>query len=186
MVFNDQLRRIIEKVEFRIQELISEFNENPNRFLTEEDIRAYLYHLLLNDFNLLEQTEDGDFSIPLHTEVRWYGNSGDLKFRSDIVLFNTSTLRTKNIEGFKLPSKGYGFDNPYVIIEIKLRRNIRSSNNKFKKKILADREKIFRIRRKLNMPFKSYILAFDKKEHFDFDYQNNEYHKEFYISSRRK
>lgn len=177
-------KEIASKVEIIINELISEFKQYPDKFLTEEDVRAYLYHLLLEAFDYVEKTEDGEHSIPLHTEIRWYGNSGTLKLRSDIVIFEVSTLKTKNKESVRLPSKGYEFDIPYVLIEIKLRRNRKGSDNRFKKKILQDRDKIEKIRSEINEPFYSYLIAFDKKANMSFECKNTDNHKEFYISSR--
>ena len=42
------------KVKQKIEMLVQEFRNNPDKFLTEEDMRSYLYHLLLNDFNILQ------------------------------------------------------------------------------------------------------------------------------------
>jgi hypothetical protein len=177
-----ELERIKNKVELQINELINEFKRNPDKFLTEEDVRAYLYHLLLKNFNSLEKTKDGGDSIPLHTEVRWYGK--DLKFRSDIVLFDVSTLKTKDKDGFRLSSKGYNFDTPYILIETKLRRKDKGSDNKFKVKILADRDKIKRIREQIEIsevPFYSYIIVLDKQKDIQFKCNNTDYDKEFYV-----
>ena len=42
--------KIKNKVEHRINQLIREFQKYPEKFLTEEDVRSYLYHILLRDF----------------------------------------------------------------------------------------------------------------------------------------
>jgi hypothetical protein len=154
------------KVEQKINTLIDEFKATPDKFLTEEDVRAYLYHLLLADFNGLEQTEDNQQSIPVHCEVRWYGRSKKLKCRSDIVIFDVSQLITKKGGHFPLPSKGYGFNNPYVIIEIKLRRINNKSDNRFKIDLIADRTKLQELKIKVaesgHMVY-TYLIALIRK-----------------------
>ena len=169
-------------VESKIDTLIQEFNSCPDKFLTEEDLRSYLYHLLLEDFNTLENTEDESKSISLHCEVRWYGEDQDLKYRSDIVIFDVSKLITKSTT--RLPSKGYGFNNPFVIIELKLRRINGTTNTQFEKDLIDDRNRLYEIKSKASergANVHTYVLGFDKKEEFHFPIENSEYHKEYYI-----
>lgn len=106
-------------VDDAIQGIVVEFERTPHIFLTEEDVRIHLCHKLLQNFGHLEETNDGDSSIALHSEVRWYGD-GDLKSRSDIVIVDVSTLNV--VKHSKMPSKSYSFNIPKAIIEIKLRR----------------------------------------------------------------
>lgn len=180
-----ELEEIKEKVERKINSLINEFRISSDKFLTEEDIRSYLYHLLLEDFNKLEETADGKKSICLHNEIRWLGSRGilrkwKLRFLSDIVIFDVSSLRTKNTNGIEIHSKGYGFGKPYILIELKLRRNKGCSDKKFVKDIIADREKITRIKKEISDNFYSYIIAFDKKKEINFSCKNTGSHKEYY------
>ncbi len=172
---------IKKKVECKINQLIAEFNKYPEKFLTEEDVRCYLYHMLLGDFNTIHDCQDGTKSIPIHCEVRWYGHSGSLKYRSDIVILNVSSLITREIGGLKLPSKGYGFNKPLVIIELKLRRTRGESDKKFRSRIDNDRIKIQKIRKDLRTKFLSYILVFDKKRNINFITNENNNHKDYYI-----
>ena len=174
----------VEKVEAKIKQLIREFKKYPDKFLTEEDLRSYLYHLLLEDFEIIKRTEDNSQSISLHCEVRWYGDSQNLKFRSDIVLFDVSKLITTN-DDFNLPTKGYGFNNPFVIIEIKLRRINGISDNQFKKAIKRDRYRLNTIRSKLptqSTKLFTYLLAFDKKSDIQFKIIDKNETKEYYIT----
>jgi len=172
---SQEIKRIAEQ---RINQLIDEFKKYPEKFLTEEDVRSYLYHLLTHDFNKLEKCEDGSKSIPLHCEIRWYGGSGKLRLRSDIVILDVSTLRTK----YNLRSKGYGFNKPHIIIETKLRRKGKESDNKFKEKIIKDRDRLRKLKKELNSTFCSYILIFDKKNKLNFETQNyTDNHKEYYV-----
>lgn len=172
-------------VESKIDVLIQEFNSHPDKFLTEEDLRSYLYHLLLTDFNELEDTEDNSKSISLHCEVRWYGEDQDLTLRSDIVIFDVSKLITQ--KSTRLPSKGYGFNNPHIIIELKLRRVRGDSSNKYQALLIADRERLSKIKRKVSESganIYTYLIGFDKKANINFQVENNEFQKEFYIFNR--
>jgi len=172
-------------VESRIDALIDEFDSFPDKFLTEEDLRSYLYHLLLDGFSKLEKTEDNSQSISLHCEIRWYGQSQDLTYRSDIVIFDVSQLKTKK-SNIKLPSKGYGFNNPFVIIEIKLRRKNGKSDFQYKTKLEEDRKKLYEIKSKvveLGTNIHTYLLGFDKKTNINFDIKSDEFHKEYYTYS---
>ncbi|NVM53146.1 MAG: hypothetical protein HWN66_05545 [Candidatus Helarchaeota archaeon] len=173
--------KIEEKVERNIQILINEFKRFPEKFLTEEDIRSFLYSLLLRDFGDIRKCEDSTISIPMHCEVRWYGNSGKLKYRSDIVIIDTSTLRTDYRSFSKYPSKGYGFNKPKAIIEIKLRRQIKESDKSFKEKIINDRIKLNAIRDEIGKEFSTYIIAFDKRKNLRFKTNNTNEHKEYYV-----
>ncbi len=129
----------IAQLDAAIQHVVSIFLRCPNIFLTEEDIRVHLCNKLLDHFGAEEQTHDGDCSIALHTEVRWYGN-GNMKTRSDIVLAEVSNLDV--IRHRLLPSKGYGFNIPKAIIELKLRRPNGDSNPRFLEAIANDLNKL--------------------------------------------
>lgn len=123
------------------------FERMPHIFLTEDDLRVHLCRYLLEHFGSEEQTRDGLSSIPLHTEVRWYGNDGRLRIRSDIVLMDVSSLYVSRLNALSrvLPSKGYGFHIPKAIIELKLRRTNGPSDAKFLESIDADVCKLKRL-----------------------------------------
>ena len=153
------------KITQTITDLIDDFELHPGKYLTENDVRCILFKKLMEhqEFNQLQETEDGSCSIPLHTEVRWYGKSGKLKWRSDIVILDVSTLRVKN-GIFRLPSKGYSFNKPLAIVEIKLRRINGHSDNAFIKKILEDVDKLEEIKRELSGDYYRYLIILDKKK----------------------
>jgi hypothetical protein len=94
-------------------------------------LRIHLCSNLLQHFGTEQRTQDDDSSISLHAEVRWYG-TGDLRTRSDIVLVEVSNLDV--LRHNKMPSKGYGFNIPKGIIELKFRR----PNGKSKSSFLAE------------------------------------------------
>ncbi len=177
-----------EIIQRAIQNLISEFRVTPNKFLTEEDLRCYLYGLLLGDYGRLKKTEDDGKSISLHSEVRWYGNTGKLRLRSDLVILDVSSLKTNEKDmKLKLPSKGYSFNKFFAIIEIKMRRIKGYSDNKFMDAVAKDSEKIRTIRKELDSstnPFWSYIVIFDKKHNMNLKPSQSDKHKELYVFAR--
>jgi hypothetical protein len=133
--------------------------------LTEDDMRMHLGFLLRDQFGIRETTNDGDQSIALHSEVRWIGNGG-LKSRSDLVVIDVSTLRVRNVATLPLPSKGYGFNVPKAIIELKFRRPTGQSDGAFLGSIQADCLRLATIRREVSdvaprVP--CWVVAFDKK-----------------------
>jgi len=117
----------------------------------------------IEDFYRVEETVDGSKSISVHTEVRWYGESGKLRWRSDIVIIDVSTLIVKKVF-FKLPSKSFGFNKPKAIIEIKLRRINGKSNKAFVAKIKEDIIKLKKIKREVEGDYFCCVIALDKKE----------------------
>jgi len=160
-----------------INHLFKIFSEYPNIFLTEEDVRCHLFNILVNNNSELSEprkTKDGSFSIPVHSEVRWYGLSGKLRYRSDIVLLEPTNLRVKGQAGLRLPSKSYGFNYYYAIIETKLRRTNGYSDKKFLATIKEDISKLKRIKEetedynKIKGPI-YYLVCLDKKHNLGSD-----------------
>lgn len=127
-------------VKSAIQNVVKKFERAPNVFLTEDDLRSHVFGQLIKAFGEEKATKDGDLSIPIHTEVRWYGSDGTLKLRSDVVIVDVSTLQVLKYN--KMPSKGYGFNIPEAIIELKLRRPNGESDNQYREKIREDVEKL--------------------------------------------
>jgi hypothetical protein len=96
---------IFQIIEDSINKLIIFFKKYPDIFLTEEDARCFLYSILIEDETLkkLYKTSDDSYSIPVHTEVRWYGyDDNKLKYRSDIVVIDPTDLQTKNNQFFEV------------------------------------------------------------------------------------
>ena len=126
-----------------IEAVVSKFQRTPNVFLTEDDLRIHLCSNLLEHFGTEQRTQDGDSSISLHAEVRWYG-AGDLRTRSDIVLADVSDLKVLHYN--KMPSKGYAFNIPKGIIELKFRRPNGKSDTSFLKDIQGDLTKLNKLK----------------------------------------
>jgi len=129
-------------------------------FLTEDDVRCRLFCWLKDKIAHSQP-------LTIHSEVRWYGVGGRLKYRSDLVIIDYNDLEVRD-GTFRLPSKGYGFNRFYAIIEVKLRRiNDGNSDSKYETIINKDIEKLRIIRENtIGSGFSdvyTVILIFDKK-----------------------
>lgn len=158
---------INENINKCLSSLIALFKKYPGIFLTEEDVRNHLFCLLLPYFGKLLKTRDGKVSMPLHSEVRWYGENQDRRELSDLVLIDVSDLKVDKHGRFPLPSKSYGFNNFYAAIEIKLRRAKYSpNNNRWLSMLRKDVKKLQFLKdgvKNKHDPFLC-LVAFDKKE----------------------
>lgn len=162
--------QIFNEINISLNFLKESFIKYPDVFLTEEDLRCHLFILLQQSLNinkLIFNTADQSKSIPTHSEIRWYGESGKLKYRSDIVILDPRTLNTTD-KSMKLPSKGYGFNSFWAIIELKLRRINGKSDNQFLKEIKSEFYKLKKIEEEMRYKNKHqaeyYLLCFDKKK----------------------
>lgn len=134
-------------------------------YLTEDDMRCRLFSILQE----VIPERVGRRPVSIHSEVRWYGDKLDnrrpLKYRSDIVIIDNTTLREGSFF-FKAPSKGYGFNEYYGIIELKLRRHNGGSDNELLRKMKSDIEKLKSIG-EYTSPLHSpvfYLIVFDKRK----------------------
>jgi len=155
---------MIDSIKEKINNLLKDFERYPDKYLTESDVQCDLVSKLkdIDGLNQLYNTKDQSKSAPIHTEIRWYGQSGKLKFRSDIVILDINTLRVKE-KFFRLPSKGYIFNEPKAIIEIKFRRINGESDNKFIQKINEDIDRIKKIKEEVNGTYPCFLVILDKK-----------------------
>lgn len=164
-------------IEYIVDEAISslseDFEENPNKYLTEEDMRIHLCFRLMPHFGGIQETADGDSSIALHSEIRWWG-FGRRRDRSDIVILDVSSMNVTNEivkEEYGLgliPSKGYSAIRSLAAIELKFRRPGGPSDEKFIESIDIDIKKLRGIRRTIGArldtpPLICRVVAFDKK-----------------------
>jgi len=139
------------EIENSIRKLIIDFKKYPNKYLTEDDVRFHLCHHLMEKYGKLQKTKDNEYSIALHTEVRWYGPD-ELKLRSDIVIFDVSELDVDKETVWNkyrrklIPSKGYASNKVIGIIEIKFRRFCKMSDAEFTKSIQKDINKLKKIK----------------------------------------
>jgi hypothetical protein len=160
---------IVRLVQESIQRLKANFERCPDVYLTEEDARSHLFaDLLSKGFSVPKTTEDNSRSIELHSEIRWYGREEPkLKCRSDIVLIDASSLTTTASGSVRLPSKQFGFNRFYTIIELKLRRSTKEPDDKFLEKIKKDIEKLGKIRSYVQSDFDGYVVIFDKANNLE-------------------
>lgn len=150
-------------IQDKIDQKIKDFYNHPwsnKDFLTEDDVRCRL-------FLFLDEVLRNETNCSIHSEIRWYGHDPvkKLRYRSDLVIIDNTDLRVTD-DLFTLPSKGYGFNLYYAIIEIKLRRkNDSDSDESFRKSIEADVCKLKEIKEKTTEENnnKYFIIAFDRK-----------------------
>lgn len=159
-----------------IMRVKQKFINSPHIFLTEEDLRCNLYSELLkeNVLSRVERTQDNSNSIPVHSEVRWYGENKKMKKRSDLVILDVSKLITIDNGFTQLPSKGYGFSGSMAVIETKLRRVNGPSDNAWKKDLLKDINKIRELQTLVDLEALYYLIIFDKKRDIGADIPNTD------------
>lgn len=158
----DEYKRLTRDAVFRLRYL---FRSNPHIFLTEDDIRCVLYKLLISQMkDAFRRCEDGSLSSPVHAEVRWYGKRRNLNKRSDLVVLDINDLRVTN-KGFPLPTKGFGFNNFYAVMELKLRRQGGDSDRVWLEKLKKDADTLLLLRTEVDNAYEPLLLliAFDKK-----------------------
>ena len=163
--------QITSSVSAAIASLIDDFRKYPNKYLTEEDVRVHLCIRLMRDFGVIQETADGDHSIAMHTEVRWWGPKESREL-SDIIIFDVSSLSVtpgeiRSQEKFRLiPRKGYSSNKPEAVIELKLRRNNGDSNNAYISQVRKDIEKLSNISTMFHAENRAplfWVVALDKK-----------------------
>jgi len=162
-------------IESCLEDLITTFKTHPGIFLTEEDVRNHLFHLLFSFFGKPQTTTDNKISISLHSEVRWYGKNQDRKERSDLVLIDVKDLRVDKYGRLPLPSKNYGFNNFFSAIEIKLRRSkYGPTSQRWISLLKKDIDKLKFLRNGVRNKYEPllYLVALDKKENLSREIEN--------------
>ncbi len=151
------------KIQSSIAESVKSFVDKKwwkKDFLTEDDVRCKLYWSL-------ERIFQNESNVSIHSEVRWYGKSGWLKYRSDIVVLVKDNINTE--DPTRLPSKWYSFNDYHAVIEIKLRRvNCKSSDDTYTtKSIDTDINKLKKIRNDTTvikgLKIQYFVIVFDIK-----------------------
>jgi hypothetical protein len=165
--------KVSEKIDFAIQTLLEDFERIPNKYLTEDDVRMHLCTILMNDFGNEEKTKDGDLSIPLHSETRWWGPD-KRKERTDIVILDVADLSVTNNAidtlyfSSRIPSKGYACSTPLAAIELKFRRVNGVGNSEFIKQVKSDINKLIGLESMMHDDYSKdlvcRVVALDKKE----------------------
>lgn len=154
-----------------LKEIKSDFENNPFNFLSEGDVKCYLFMKLSKEFNFskLRRTEDGQWISSLHSEVRYFNEQGKLLFQVDISSIDpqyTNVYSKKVREGRKRPmlAKRYAFDKSHFSIEIKLNKGVWSKNYTCKlwKKDLKKLKDI----KSRNPTMLCFSLLLDRRGHF--------------------
>lgn len=146
-----------------IKQLLGEFVENPAYFFSESDVKCRLFQLLFQhkQISTLGKTIDGKLTLPLHTEVSYFNDEGQLLFHVDLSAVDplfTDTFSNSQNGGVKL-SKGYSAKMCYFAIELKL--NKLAPKNDMMEKWIADMEKLTNIKKR-NPFLACFSILFDK------------------------
>lgn len=144
------------KIIREISEIESQYQRMQGLILTESDLQCLLYSKLYGIFSEERDTMDrGIKAIALHGEISWYDDSGRLRIRPDITIFNPSGLTIKHGVSFQvkgnryaygnLPRKGCEFCGGAIIIETKFVRKKNGITMTDIRKFEKDIEKILNI-----------------------------------------
>lgn len=159
MIDEDLIRRIVRA----ISDLEYEYRRNQGLILSEADLECLIFQRLSRLLpNKLPTADDGITGSPLHAEINFFDENGNLRLRPDITILEPKQMSIKRATAFRikdgrlaygrLPSKGFEFHGRVIVIEIKFYKSKAGIQPKNIKKIKADIDKILRLRR-LNRPY---------------------------------
>jgi hypothetical protein len=159
----------VERVEGPISRVVEQFEENPELFLTESDLKCRMFLELNGDqvFSQIEMTRDGNKKTNyVHSETAYFVLGKLNKRRVDITVvkpsnydFNLGEVQTRDV----VNRKGYSFDEPSIGIELKLnKRKTKTAMEKELKQVLDDLDLLKRTRPESTF----YLLFIDKKSGF--------------------
>ena len=152
-----------------LEEVADRCRENRALVLTESDLKCQVYSSLLlhEEFNELTPTFDREIrGIAVHTETKFFNQRGLLKQAPDLVVTDPRrTSITQRLDGDPVPSKGFHFDGPSILIELKfLKRDGRptsSTLDEVEKDILKGRT----LNRRADLDFHLVVAVFDRFWH---------------------
>lgn len=152
--------------EATIRKLVREFENNPHNFFSEGDVKCRLFMLLFQNRKIrrLKKTRDGKLISPLHSEVSYFNDGGQLLLRVDLSAVDPEDTYVYSIpkkDGIKL-AKGYEFGRSHCAIEIKL--NKIDSKQKMLTKWIKDLDKLRDIKSR-NPSLTLFSILLDKKNH---------------------
>lgn len=157
------------RVEHCIFQVMNEFSENPELFLTESDLKCRLFWALNSDavFSRIEPTQDQtERTNYVHSETAYFVMGKLNKRRVDITVvkpsnysFDLGEVATRYI----IDRKGYSFDEPSIGIELKLnKRKTKSSMTRELRNVLDDLTLLKETRTESTF----YLVFLDKKAKF--------------------
>lgn len=110
-------------VDRELEAICTRFRDQPASILTEDDLKCWLFSRLVPTFGDSEPTRDPNILCPpLHAELSWFDNNGDLRHRPDITILQPQHLSIRRgvVAGIPLPSKGAHFIGSAVLVEFKV------------------------------------------------------------------
>lgn len=143
---------IVEKCLKRIK---NRFEDYPDIFLAEEDIRGHLFSVLSKYFHKIKKTKDGRKSVAVHSQVAWYNKKGYLRIHPDISIVNVATLDMTKETG-----KGFYVEEIPFAIELKLNRGGKNKRE-VKSEMVFDLKRMKELRSR-NKGSRFYMLYLDK------------------------
>ncbi|MBT3749417.1 MAG: hypothetical protein HOG34_10570 [Bacteroidetes bacterium] len=117
-------------VEEAINTVGEKFTKSPGLILTEDDLKCLIFHELMqsDEFSRIVRTANPEITgSVLHSEVTWYDEGGDLRYKPDISIIDAAHLSILNNldHNIALPTKGFSFEGNAIIIELKFIRDRR-------------------------------------------------------------
>ncbi|MBX2989127.1 MAG: hypothetical protein KF802_14650 [Bdellovibrionaceae bacterium] len=162
----EENRRRIEGV---LGDVAEKCRRNRALVLTESDLKCQVYSALMvpREFGELANTFDhGIRGSSVHTETKFFDHNGLLRQAPDLVVTDPRRISiTQRLDGDPVPSKGFHFDGPAILIELKfLKRDGRPSAGTLGK-IEGDIMKGETLNRRGDIDFHLFVAVFDRFHH---------------------
>ena len=160
MLSCDMVKEVVSE---KVTCLEEEYKNVQGLILSESDLKCLIYRKLYDCFYNPQSTIDRNIkSIPIHTEIPWYDEKEKLTIRPDITILNPKNIsitrgvsirlkQGKLIYG-NLPSKGFEFSGPAVVLEIKFNKNKTGITKSNVKKFQDDVTKMLKLAKRRNRP----------------------------------
>lgn len=151
----------LESILIKVSELEQEYQESKGLILTEDDLKCHLFSKLNSLVNgSFETMDSGIRTSPLHSELKFFDEDGELKLRPDLCIIEPNELSilhsvnlTVDSQGFRYEStsgKEFEFSGNAIIIELKFCKNKRGINRGHIRTYEKDIEKIKRLQNIIN------------------------------------
>lgn len=152
----------IESILIKISELEREYQDCQGLILSEDDLKCQLFSKLTTVCNNDNETIDsGIKGSPLHSEINFFNEKGELKLRPDISIIEPNelsilhsvnlTVKNNRIYFERTSGKEFEFSGNTIIIELKFCKNKSGINSRHIKTYLKDIEKIQRLQNIINV-----------------------------------
>lgn len=157
-------RNLVNRIIAAIRHLENEYQNSQGLILSEDDLKCLIFKKIcaLIPTNNLSTADRDVTGSALHTEIPFYDETGRLRLKPDITIFNPRgmsikhglSIRIKNnkLAYGKLPSKGFEFGGKAIVIEIKFCKTSKGITVKDAEKIRGDIDKINNLMQRHNRP----------------------------------